>query len=221
MILKRWISRNRDLRIVSLSPWETFLNVINIGGCFVSREWLRVFWLSHPEVLSSLWSSQTERLLGPAESWCIMLFLSLYLKVFNCSGGEWKAFQIFYVDMNAIIKSEGIFFGALKNNPTASLYRIFILHRPSVSQSFHRIRKDNLSGQDSNDLEFRSVIELLHQQFEKMSSSVLIGNSPELSPHYRRWLGSFVERRYERYLVWWCALSRKWGKVICIILTSE
>ena len=111
--------------------------------------------------------------------------------------------NIFYVDVNNIIETDEMFFEAMKNislqgnDRTASYSESLFYIAPVYHKAFRGLKQ--IIFLDSKDLEFRSDIELLHQQFQKMSPSALIGIGPELTPHYRRQLGSFLTASHQGY----------------------
>ena len=111
--------------------------------------------------------------------------------------------NILYVDVNNIIETDEMFFEAMKNislqgnDPTASYSESLFYIAPVYHKAFRGLKQ--IIFLDSKDLEFRSDVGLLHQQFQKMSPSALIGIGPELTPHYRRQLGSFLTASHQGY----------------------
>ena len=122
---------------------------------------------SLPGLHWTFWSSQTEKLSGPAANCWIMLFLSLCLGVLSQpSGGEPKASTYFTLTwiVYTISKSEDILFEAIKiNSPQGKvILNPCLIH----CKAFTRLKKMILP--DRKNLEFRSDIGLLEEQFEKI-----------------------------------------------------
>ena len=117
---------------------------------------------------------------------------------------EWRRMKgmprlkVSFVDVNEIIKTDVKFFEAMKNNslqgndPRASYTESLFYIAPVYHKAFTGLNQ--IIFLDSKNLEFRSDIGLLHRQFEKMSSSALIGIGPDLTPHYRNILSDYISR---------------------------
>ena len=130
-------------------------------------------------------------------------FLSQYLSE-GVITTQWRRFKgmprlkVSFVDVNDIIQSDVMFFEAMKNNsiqgndPTASYTESLFYIAPVYHKAFTGLKQ--IIFLDSKDLEFRSDIGLLQQQFEKMSPSTLIGIGPDLTPHYRKVLSDYISR---------------------------
>ena len=117
---------------------------------------------------------------------------------------EWRRLKgmprlkVSFVDVNDIIQTDVMFFEAMKNNslqaniPNASYTESLFYIAPIYHKAFTGLKR--IIFLDSKDLEFRSDIGLLEQQFKKMSPTALIGIGPDLTPHYRIVLTDYISQ---------------------------
>ena len=115
---------------------------------------------------------------------------------------EWRRLKgmprlkVSFVDVKDIIQTDVMFFEAMKNNslqaniPNASYTESLFYIAPIYHKAFTGLKR--IIFLDSKDLEFRSDIGLLEQQFKKMSPTALIGIGPDLTPHYRIVLTDYI-----------------------------
>lgn len=103
-----------------------------------------------------------------------------------------------FVDCEEIVKVNRPFFSAMKNesvqnqfsSPEASYTEDLFYIAPVYHQIFSNL--DKIIFLDSKDLEFRSDIRELDEEFEKMGEDALIGIAPDNTPHYRNILKTYI-----------------------------